>query len=328
MKTHSFCKLFEYACGHWGGASSRKGLELLDWSKNSPVFQCPPLLKVIVLLWVYLQHRSTIQYGRAPYNFPQQLCIQMFEGWLQCCRCERLDLYSIYSSPKAWIISDFVGVRNIASISQLTFMLHGVKDECLMGQRSKMCRGGRTEIWQENLDLSAKEPNHIISMATPLLAEEQAWQALGFWHTRSLEGEGDICDSLHSTSFLRLWSFSYYRVHLALWGHIADPFTGQRDARSINDVIFWTQKLNGFWEPWINQTLCCMSNVESIYCTFDHKRTGPPDWDSFLPGIFSSCLCCIWLAYKCGFQKHWICIHIIDVTTLKLLDGNKNWAGW
>jgi len=83
------------------------------------------------LLRVYVQYCSTIQYGIVLYNFPQQLCIQMFEGWLQCGLCERWDLYSIYSSPWAWIISDFGSVRNVASISHLTFILHCVQDECL-----------------------------------------------------------------------------------------------------------------------------------------------------------------------------------------------------
>ncbi len=85
---------------------------------------------------------TVLLYSIALYNFPQQLCIYMFYGWLQCGLCERWDLYSIYSHPKAWIISDFGSIGNMANISHLTFMLHGVKDGCLEWGKGPNCVEG------------------------------------------------------------------------------------------------------------------------------------------------------------------------------------------
>lgn len=162
-------------------------------------------LKVIVLCWVYSLYCSTVQYGMALYNFPQQLCIHMFEGWLRCGLCERWDLYSIYSRPKAWIISDFGSIGNMANISHLTFMLHGVKDECLEWGKGPNCvEGAKQSLTMRSgkKTWTFQPKNQIPLYPWPhlrMLRQEISMNSFRIWHTYSLVGAFDVLHVILST---------------------------------------------------------------------------------------------------------------------------------
>lgn len=141
---------------------------------------------------------TVLHYSIALYNFPQQLCIYMFYGWLQCGLCERWDLYSIYSHPKAWIISDFGSIGNMANISHLTFMLHGVKDGCLEWGKGPNCVEGAKQsltIISGNNSWTFQPNNQIALYAWPhlrMLRQETSMKSFRIWHTYSLVGSCEV----------------------------------------------------------------------------------------------------------------------------------------
>ncbi len=132
----------------------------------------------------------------------------MFYGWLQCGLCERWDLYSIYSHPKAWIISDFGSIGNMANISHLTFMLHGVKDGCLKQGKCPNCVEGAKKslaIISGKNSWTFQPKNQIVLYARPhlrMLRRETSMKSLGF--------DTHIPSWVHVKSFL--WFFAFKKI--------------------------------------------------------------------------------------------------------------------
>lgn len=214
----------------------------------------------------------------ALYNFPQQLRIYMFYGWLQWGLCETWDLYSIYSHPKAWIISDFGSIGNMANTSHLTFMQHGVKDECLEWGKGINCVEGAKQsltIRSGKNSWTFQPKNQIALYAWPhlcMLRQETGMKSFRIWHTYSLVGACEVLPVI--LHILTIFFKALYCLPLAFWEHFAvtckEPFTIYSRCLSQRWMPHWccyfrTEMPKCFWEPWTHLTVYCMSDFVSIH---------------------------------------------------------------